>query len=65
MATIKVHTMTIGGGFGKTYDVEADDMWEAADIAEPLAEADGYTVLDATDRLGEHGDVEVTLIIED
>lgn len=63
--TYKVRTMTVGGGFAKTYEVEATDGWSALDIAQPLAEADGYEVLDGVDRRGERGETEFTLVIAD
>lgn len=42
----EVHTMTPGGTRGKSYIVDGTDVWTAMDIAAPLAEDDGYEVLD-------------------
>lgn len=47
--------MTSGGVCGKSYSIVAEDGWDALDLAQPMAEADGYEVLDGTDLVSTKG----------
>lgn len=62
-ATFTIRTMTPAGVYGASYDVEAETGWAALDAAEPLAEADGYEVVDGIDRSADRGGVEYVLVV--